>query len=864
MAIGQPHPLGDKVNTRISSDPKVQSVMEKVLKILLLEDSPTDAELITHELKTAGFIFTALRVETQDEFLRAMNEFHPDIILSDYNLPTFDGMTALKLGQRDHPEIPIIMVTGALSDIEAVELINTGARDYVLKDGLARLAPAVQRTLAAEQGKLKRLRAEKALFESETKLKLFRTLLDHSSDAIEVFDPFTLGLVDMNETECLELGYSREELLTMSISDIDRAFRVEPIQSIQEQMQQSGGARFEGVRQRKDGSTFPVEVSSKFVQLDKQYVLNIVRDITERKQAEENLRITASVFNNSKESILITDANNNIVDVNPAFSHITGYSREEVLGKNPKVLSSGRQDKDFYEAMWQALKQQKSWRGEIWNRRKSGETYAELLSISVICDDHDTVQRYVAVFSDISYMKNHEAELNHVANYDALTGIPNRRLLGDRLRQAIARAQHSGRMVVICYLDLDGFKQVNDTYGHEAGDYLLVEVSRRIQESLRACDTLARLGGDEFVVLFNEIVREQECLQVLDRILEVIAIPFIFGNNEMKVSASIGVTFYPYDNEDGDTLLRHADQAMYVAKQTGKNHYHLFDAEHDQRVRSLHESRKRIEQGLQGGEFELFYQPKIELVSGNVMGVEALIRWHHPERGLLLPAEFLPFIEDSDLEIRLGEWVMDTALTQIDIWYREGLIVEVSINISARHLQSPNFVEILERKLARYPDLPRDKLQIEVLETAALEDIPQSAEIIEACRKLGVNFALDDFGTGYSSLAYLCKLSAHTLKIDQSFVRGMLTNEGDRAIVQGIIALAKTFGCKTVAEGMEAPELNHVLNELGCMYGQGFGIAHPMPSAEFLMWHKNRQWATSCVDSEIYPIASLNNCTYYL
>jgi diguanylate cyclase (GGDEF)-like protein len=397
-------------------------------------------------------------------------------------------------------------------------------------------------------------------------------------------------------------------------------------------------------------------------------------------------------------------------------------------------------------------------------------------------------------------------------------------------------------LLAICYLDLDGFKDVNDQYGHEAGDKLLVDISRRLQEMLRAGDTLARLGGDEFVALFNDLAREQECYQVLDRILSIIAMPVdIGGGHQVTVSASIGVSFYPSEKVDGDTLLRHADQAMYVAKQTGKNRYHLYDSAHDQRVRAMHESRRRILQGLNNAEFELFYQPKVELASGTVTGVEALIRWHHPESGLLLPSEFLPYIEDSDLEIQLGEWVMDTAMAQLDAWHKEGIELEISINISARHLQSPGFVSRLEKKLAQHPNLQRDKLQIEVLETAALEDIAQSAATIEACRKFGVNFALDDFGTGYSSLAYLRQLSAETLKIDQSFVRGMLTDEGDRAIVQGIIALAKTFGRKTVAEGMEAEELTQVLIEVGCMYGQGYGIARPMPAADFLKWHKERK-----------------------
>jgi diguanylate cyclase (GGDEF)-like protein/PAS domain S-box-containing protein len=311
-------------------------------------------------------------------------------------------------------------------------------------------------------------------------------------------------------------------------------------------------------------------------------LMGITEDITERKQAEEDLRITASVFDNSQEGIMITDADNVFLNVNPAFTKITGYAREEVIGKNPKMLSLGWQDKAFYAAMWQELLQKKVWRGEIWNQRKSGEVFAELLSITAICDDAGKVRRYVGVFSDISYLKAHEAELSQVAYYDALTGIPNRRLLADRMVQAIAHTQRSGKILFVCYLDLDGFKQVNDQCGHEAGDQLLVEVTRRLHDTLRAGDTLARLGGDEFVVLFNDLAGEQECWQILDRLLEIIALPVVICNHEVAVSASIGVTFHTSANEDGDTLLRQADQAMYIAKQTGKSRYHLYDAQHSQ------------------------------------------------------------------------------------------------------------------------------------------------------------------------------------------------------------------------------------------------------------------------------------------
>jgi len=304
-------------------------------------------------------------------------------------------------------------------------------------------------------------------------------------------------------------------------------------------------------------------------------------DITERKRNEENLRITASVFDNSQDGIVITDTNNNLIEVNPAFTRITGYAREEVIGKNPRLLSSGQQNQAFYEAMWKTLKQNKTWRGEVWNCRKSGEVYVELLSISAICDNKGQIQRYVGVFSDISRLKAHEEELTRVANYDALTGIPNRRLLADRMSQAILQARRSGKILSVCYIDLDGFKLVNDQYGHEAGDQLLLEITCRLQKVLRAEDTLARLGGDEFVVLFSDLTSMQECLQILDRVLSIISMPINIGNNQATVSASIGVTFHSSSNEDGDTLLRNADQAMYIAKQSGKNRYHFYDAPHD-------------------------------------------------------------------------------------------------------------------------------------------------------------------------------------------------------------------------------------------------------------------------------------------
>ncbi len=632
-------------------------------------------------------------------------------------------------------------------------------------------------------------------------------------------------------------GYSMDEIMSMSaLSFFDEKDKGLVAEKIRETLK-LGEASVEAEFMTKSGQKIPYYFTGHRTSIeDKLYTVGLGLDITERKIAEESLRITASVFDNTQDAILISDANNTIIDVNPAFTRITGYSRAEVLGKNPKLLSSGRQNRAFYAEMLQSLQQQRSWRGEIWNRRKSGEIYAELLSISVICDNDGKVLRYVGVFSDISHIKEHEAELSHVAHYDALTGIPNRVLLADRMKQAIAQTARAQNMMAICYLDLDGFKPINDTMGHEAGDQVLIEVAKRIENTIRGGDTIARLGGDEFVVLLLGLEKGEECALTLERLLEVIGYPITIENKSPTISASIGVSIYPLDNEDPDTLLRHADQAMYMAKQSGKNRFFIYDPAMDRRARDQHEFMKSVRHGLKQKQFVLYYQPKVNLLTNTLVGVEALIRWRHPERGLLPPGEFLRKIENTELDIELGEWVTATALAQLNLWHQAGMDIEVSINISGYHMESPRFVECLRQQLAHYPNMPFGKFQIEVLETVALNDIAIVRDIIESCRRLGVVFALDDFGTGYSSLSYLSRLPIDVLKIDQSFVRDMLEDKGDMVIVQGIIALAQAFNRKTVAEGIETREQYQMLIDMGCELGQGYHIAHPMAADELTNW----------------------------
>ena len=565
--------------------------------------------------------------------------------------------------------------------------------------------------------------------------------------------------------------------------------------------------------------------------------LGVSRDITERKQAEQRLRLTASVFTHAREGITITDPKGVILDVNASFSRITGYSRDEVLGQTPRMLSSGHHFAGFYQEMWHQLLTTGQWYGEIWNRRKNGEVFAEMLNITAVRDASGQTQNYVALFSDITAIKRHERELEHIAHYDVLTGLPNRVLLADRLRQAMTQASRREQQVAVVYLDLDGFKTVNDRYGHEAGDQLLMTVATRMKAALRDCDTLGRIGGDEFVAVLIDLDDSQACVPLLTRLLEAAADSVTQGELVLQISASLGVTLYPQaDDLEADQLLRQADQAMYQAKLAGKNRYHFFDDAQDRQARGQHETLTRIRQALARNEFVLFYQPKINMRSGALIGVEALIRWQHPQQGLLAPARFLPAIEDHPLAVDVGEWVLATALAQIAQWQAAGLDLAVSVNVGARQLQQPNFVARLRALLVAQPQVQPGQLEIEVLETSALQDIQGVSRVIQDCHDMGVRFALDDFGTGYSSLTYLKRLPVAVLKIDQSFVRDMLVDADDLAILQGIIGLASAFRRQVIAEGVETAAHGQRLLQLGCDLGQGYGIARPMPAGEVMGW----------------------------
>jgi diguanylate cyclase (GGDEF)-like protein/PAS domain S-box-containing protein len=578
-------------------------------------------------------------------------------------------------------------------------------------------------------------------------------------------------------------------------------------------------------------------------------MLGIGRDITSRKKAEEELRLSREVFENTLEGIMITDRNAIIVDVNPAFNKITGYQREDVIGQNPSILNSGRQSPDFYLDMWRQLNEIGFWKGEVWNRNKNGEIYAEQLSISSLKDEKGNIEFFVGIFSDITHSKEQQEQLSMMAHYDVLTTLPNRALFADRFNQAIMHSKRNQTLLAICFIDLDNFKPVNDNFGHETGDQLLVEVANRLLDSVRGEDTVSRLGGDEFALLLNDINSEKECMRTLDRILHKLEMPFVINDHSHYISASIGTTLYPRDDEDVDTLLRHADQAMYQAKLAGKHRYNLFDSHHDKVVTQKQLIQDQVKKALYADELTLFYQPKINMGTGEVVGVEALLRWQHPEKGLIPPLSFLPQISNTELEVEVGEWVINQAIRQLHEWSQQGIEMEISVNIASHHLQQPSFVSKLGYALDEYPDLNPRQLQLEVLESSVLADLKKIRETIDACQnQIGVSVALDDFGTGYSSLTHLRSFSADTVKIDKSFIQDMLDDPNDYVIVDGVIGLAESFSREVIAEGVESRQHGLMLLAMGCHLAQGFGIARPMPATEFPVWLKRYRPEQSWLD----------------
>ena len=573
-------------------------------------------------------------------------------------------------------------------------------------------------------------------------------------------------------------------------------------------------------------------------------LLATLADVQDRREAMERQRMSSSLFQHLHEGLLITDAELRVLDVNQAFSQILGVSRDEVMGTVPSLLRPNPADpvaRQQRAQMWAGVANTGHWRGELLERRRSGELCTLQATISTVLGPNGDLRYHVLVLSDITEQRVQREQLERQAHFDELTRLPNRSRLTTLLDDAMLSTDRDGYLLVVCYLDLDRFKPVNDRFGHAAGDRLLAELAGRLRSALRKReqweDAAARLGGDEFVLLLRAGTLD-EARMAVERVLRVVSLPYLIdpAQDPVQVTASMGATVYPIDRSDADTLLRHADHAMYGAKQAGRNGYLFFDTELRRRAEERVMAIGRVQEALDLQEFVLHYQPKVDMRTGRVLGFEALLRWDHPQQGLIAPMQFLPLIENTGLSSRVGDWVLSQALDHLALWRRDGLDISVSVNISARHLQERDFALRLSELLARHADPIATHLELEMLETAAHADIEATSALVGRCQALGVRFALDDFGTGYSTLTYLKRLPVDVLKIDRSFVHHMLDDTQDRAIVEGVIGLAHTFGCVVVAEGVESPAQARTLLELGCEIGQGTGVAAPMPPELVASW----------------------------
>lgn len=685
----------------------------------------------------------------------------------------------------------------------------------------------------------------------ESSERRFRDLFQHSPDPCWIIDGNRF--VECNEAAVRMLGYpDKVKLLNTHPAALSPKFQPdgEASEFKAERMialaRENGLHRFEWVHSRADGTHFDAEVTLSRLSLQGRDMIHCVwRDISDRKRAEEGLKLAGTVFTNSSEGILVTDAKTRIMSVNPAFTEITGYSAEEVVGRTPRILKSDHHEREFYAELWDQLSRTGRWQGEVWNRRKDGSAFIQWQTISAVKSAEGRLVNYVSVFTDITEMRRNEDRIRHLAYHDALTGLANRTLMLDRLNHGIGVSGRKGQKLAVMFLDLDRFKAVNDTLGHDVGDQLLRDAAERIMGRVRRTDTVARMGGDEFVIILEPAGSFEDVARVADEIGKALTIEVTRGGEQITVTSSIGIALFPDNGADSATLLKQADTAMYAAKAEGRNTYRFFND--DMTASTL--ARLRLERDLRDaiakGEFELHYQPKVCLTDGVPCGFEALIRWRK-DGALVSPAAFIPVAEETGLIVALGEWVLAEVCRQIARWKREGVSHgPVSINVSPQQLAQGDFA-MKVAEYARKCDISPSVLQIEVTESALMSDPQTAANVLGSLRALGATIAIDDFGTGYSSLAYLTKLPIDVIKIDRSFIFGLAEGQESFEIVNSIVALGRALNMSVVAEGVETTEQVDQLMRAACGVGQGYLFAKPMPDGAVCEWLKGQKSCAEC------------------
>jgi len=687
-----------------------------------------------------------------------------------------------------------------------------------------------------------RKRIEAALRESEAKFAaVFRVCPE--SISISTLDDGVY--VDVNDAHEQMFGYRREHVLGRSALDLGVWVDALERRGLVRRLEQHRIVQdFDASLRRADGEIRIARMSGGILELNgKRCLILVVRDVTRQKEQDEALRLAARVFESTAEGILITDPCSRIVAVNQAFTELTGYSEDDVRGRQPSLLASGRHDRRFFEEMWEAINRSGRWHGELWNRTKSGEVRPYLMTISALRDDREMVLNYVGVMRDISTIKQSQQQLEYMANYDELTGLGNRNLFYTRLKVGIEKASRHRRQLAVVFVDLDNFKVINDTLGHDVGDVLLSEIAKRIKSCVRQEDVVCRLGGDEFTVYIEDFVDAQSLVGTAQRLTQAVSEPCRISGHDIFVTASVGISIYPNDGQTMSELLKNADTAMYKAKEQGKNGFQFFREDMNARAFERLVFVSGLRRALDRKEFRLVYQPQVQLADRQVLGAECLLRWSHPDMGEVSPGSFIPVAEETGLIVPIGEWVFGEVCRQLREW--NGSAVRVSVNVSARQFRQPELVDFIGRSL-QDARLQPDALAVEITESALIDDPENAAATLSKLKDMGLTISLDDFGTGYSSLSYLKRFPIDSLKIDRAFVRDIVTDPDDAAIVTAIITMAQSLKLDVVAEGVETQQQVDFLRARGCHAAQGYFFSKPLPADQAGAWLVRRlasdQW----------------------
>ncbi|HSC69638.1 MAG TPA: EAL domain-containing protein [Cellvibrio sp.] len=800
--------------------------------VLIVEDDEAARLTTSITLERAGY-----RVVEAADCASARARFAettPDIILLDVLLPDGDGFSLCRefLEQPQGRDLPIAMVTG-LDDVNSIhQAYESGATDFITK-------PVSWGTLPYRIQFI--LRAKQALTDVSVSEGKTRALLAGIPDIILRIDRD--GLVidmqvgayvnDMEEWVVYDPdnggGHLPGAVYGILAPHIHRVFAGKGEQLVE----------FDWSQTRKKPRTW----EARLILREQTEVVMVIRDITLRKQQEAELRLWGKVFEGSNEGILITDANLNIILVNKTYEKIMGYTEDEVLGVDTVKVGVQLHSHSFFRNLLSILRERGYWQGELVNKRKNGEEFPTWYSVSQVLNSEGQPENYIAIFNDISDQKKSRERIDFLAHHDSLTELPNRALLNDRLEMAINTARRRKEKVGLLFIDLDRFKNINDSLGHAAGDLVLRHTAERLSDVVRNDDTVARLGGDEFVVLLPRVRDERSIAEVAIKLRDAILAPYTLEDMPLHLSPSIGIAVYPDDGENPSTLIKNADAAMYLAKEKGRNNYQFYTPLLNSRTLDRLKLEHDLRLALELGQFELHYQPQIVAGRKKLYGAEALVRWRHPERGLVPPNHFIPLAEEIGLIIPLGAWVIAEAARQVNIWHQAGHSeLVVSVNISALQFHQPGFLNEVQELLAQAGTQP-SSLELELTESMLMSDMELSIQVLQAFRDLGYRIAIDDFGTGFSCLNYLRRLPANILKIDQSFVRDMQTDSASLAIVTSIIRLAESLGMDTIAEGVETADEAALLARQGCHLMQGYHFSKPLPPTQFEAWL--HQWSVT-------------------